>query len=72
MTDMSYSIGCTFAEIDIFITAIDKKYSLVYIVREEGNLDDGHFQDLAQGSNWVFLNTDVPMGVDDNGFCGAE
>ena len=31
MTDVSYSIGCTFAE--IFIRVIVQKYNLVYIVR---------------------------------------
>ena len=33
MTDMSYNIKCTFAEIFIFIRAIVQKYTLVYIVR---------------------------------------
>ena len=33
MTDMSYNIKCTFAEIFIFIRAIVQKYNLVHIVR---------------------------------------
>ena len=33
MTDMSYNIKCTFAEIFIFIRVIVQKYNLVYIVR---------------------------------------
>ena len=32
MTDMSYNINCTFAEIFIFIRAIVQKYNLVHIV----------------------------------------
>ena len=33
MTDMSYNVKCTFAEIFIFIRVIVQKYNLVYIVR---------------------------------------
>ena len=33
MTDMSYNIKCTFAEIFILIRAIVQKYNLVHIVR---------------------------------------
>ena len=32
MTDMSYNMKCTFAEIIIFIRAIVQKYNLVHIV----------------------------------------
>ena len=33
MTDMSYNIKCTFAEIFIFKRVIVQKYNLVYLVR---------------------------------------
>ena len=66
MTDVSYNIKCTFAEIVIFIRVIVQKYNLVYIVRVLVESNTGielswHFQHLAQGSNCLLLlNTAVP------------
>ena len=58
MTDMSYNIKCTFAEIFIFIRVIVQKYNLVYIVRV---LVEGQYGHLAHGSNCLLLlNTAVP------------
>ena len=64
MTEMSYNIKCTFAEIFIFIRAIVQKYNLVHIVRvlvEGQNGLSWLFQHLVQGSSCLLLlNTAVP------------
>ena len=42
MTDMSYDIKCTFAEIFIFIRAIVQKYNLAHNVRVLVEVQYGH------------------------------
>ena len=77
MTDMSYNIKCTFAEIFIFIRAIVQKYNLVHIVRVLVDGQYGHGAKLAFSASCsgfqllAFSQHCCPYGVNDYGFCGT-
>ena len=77
MTDMSYSIGYTFAE--IFIRVIVKKFNLGYIVRVLAGQCWGTFWMLSEAGisascSGFKLHAPLhccPNGVDGYGFCGV-